>query len=423
MGEIGPQKSANFIKPIPSSASTAFRRVGVVSDVDIMKRDIADKDTQIAHLNKQAADVAEISHALQQLIFDLERSTGEEFFSAEERSADPAAVVHEILGTSRAALTALLDLHHGLEDRYAAHFADRAQSIISEMESKRAQIEESRESRAQIAEQTKRLLRLKAIQQAEKGSLLSTLHSLSKNGSSSRQQQEHEDLVVRARMTTVRASMKEVQTSVDAKQGKYSELERRALSTGQRRMLESMKDDIALNRRIAGLQKRLNHEKWENDLSSQELVHVTCEIQRAEAMIERFKASLTKQQQISADNVNMSLRFFIENQREDFKRAIMNQRRRNTELERQRTELTEEEKMLAGFLQTVEKQLQAQMQKLPSIAQLQHQLFEFDRPRKTTTVKQKRVPEDAEMRGIRKAIIAVKSRKAAKSAMVGSRYT
>jgi hypothetical protein len=180
---------------------------------------------------------------------------------------------------------------------------------------------------------------------------------------------------------------------------------------------------MALNRRISELQKRLNREIEEKELAEAELVHVKFEIQRAEAMIHKFKASLTKEQQIAADNVNNSLKQFIEQQRADYKRAIANQRKRNLELEKQKAELIEEEKMLTGFLQSLEKQLQAQVGKLPSLAQLQHRLEPMTLPRRNPFLKQKRAPDDAEMRTVKKALIQLKAQKgAAKSVMVGSRY-
>jgi hypothetical protein len=218
--------------------------------------------------------------------------------------------------------------------------------------------------------------------------------------------------------------MKEVRVSLKVKEEAFAKFDRDVKAGVPKRVMDAVKDDIALRKRIAVLQVRLDRERQEKDLAHEELAHVKREIARAELMIEKFKSSLTPEQQVAADNVNDSLRVVIENQREEFKRAIANQRKRNLELEKQRQELVEEEKTLAGFLLTLEKQLQMEMVKLPSLAQLQHRLEVVPGPRRNPQVVGKRQIDDAEMRTVKKAIIQLKSQKAAaQSLMVGSRYT
>jgi hypothetical protein len=260
------------------------------------------------------------------------------------------------------------------------------------------------------------------MQSKEKETIESMLQSLTDRRRRSFREHEVESSVAREKSLTLSETMRDVQTALKTKREVFSKVERSFTPNPSKRACDAMKENIALNRRIIMLQKTLSREEWERDLADQELAHVKLEIQRAEAMIERFKESLTKDQQIAADSVNDNLKLSIEEQREDFKRSIANQRRRNLELEKQKTELAEEEKMLSGFLLTLEKQLQVQAQKLPSLAQLQHRLDGPARGRRTPLPKPRRMPDDLEMRNIKKAIVQVKSQKKSKSVMIGSRY-
>jgi hypothetical protein len=268
-----------------------------------------------------------------------------------------------------------------------------------------------------------KLRRLADIQRQEKQSLQSISDSLDRQLAQSAKQREAETASVHEQIDAVRDSIRILQKSVRSKTDKVQKAEEDAQTKPPKRVISAVREDVDLNQRIAELQKRVDRETFERALSEEELEHVKGEIKRAEAMIDRFKASLTKNQQIAADAVNMRLKVFIEQQREDYRRAIANQRKRNMELEKQKTELIEEEKMLNGFLVSVEKQLQIQMSRLPSLAELQHRMDGGAAQRRSPPAKALRAPDDAEMRTIKKAIVQLKTRKGtSKSVLVGSRY-
>jgi chromosome segregation ATPase len=174
---------------------------------------------------------------------------------------------------------------------------------------------------------------------------------------------------------------------------------------------------------IDELAARMERETRERELAEQELRHVRAEIGRAQEMIQKFKDNLTAKRQRAADRVNGQLRAYIEQQRQDFQRAIANQRKKNSELERQRAELIEEEKLLGVVLQTLEKQLQAQMQKLPSLAQLQHGIDGMQPAKSDAAAKIRRGLEDGEIKGVKRQMLQLKSRSMRpRSLLAASRY-
>jgi hypothetical protein len=388
-------------------------------EADIMRRDIADKDSQIIHLNKQIETLGQIAPDMSLFLTDLERATGETFLT----DADDAPSPLELAFLVKKGVTRLLALHQELPDRYEHHFMGRAESALSELERKQRQIEEIRTNRTAIEREVARLGRLATLERQEKQSLEMIEGSLTRRKADSAKQREATEGEVVEAVAVVEESKAELQKTVKTKEEKKSKFETQIAMRPPKRVTDAANEGAVLNEKIADLRVRLERETQERLLAEEELQHVHKEIDRAQAMINKFKANLTKAQQGTADSINNRLREDIEQQREDFRRAIANQRRRNIELEKQRAELIEEEKLLAAFLQTLEKQLQAQLHKLPSLAELQHRTDGGGGTRKSTLAKGKRAPDDPEMRGVKKQIAQMRARKGvSKSVLAGSRY-
>jgi hypothetical protein len=392
-------------------------------ETEIMVRDISDKDTQIMHLNKQIETLEQVSDAMSLFVADLERATGETFLTGADRSGDDPPSVLDFAFLVKKGVTRLVAMHQELPARYEQHFAARAESALGELERKQQQIAVTRANRTAVGREVARLERLAALQRQEKQSLEAIDRSLATRRTDSAKQREAAEGDVAAALTVVAESTAELQKTLQVKQEKKSKFKTQIAMKTPKRVADAAKESAALSARIANLRARLERETQERLLAEEELEHVHREIERAQAMIDKFKMNLTKQQQRAADSINNRLRKDIEQQREDFRRAIANQRRRNIELEKQRAELTEEERLLTGFLQTLEKQLIAQLHKLPSLAELQHGTDGAAGARKGTLAKGKRVPDDAEMRGIKKQIAQMRTRKGvSKSVLVGSRF-
>jgi predicted nucleic acid-binding Zn-ribbon protein len=222
------------------------------------------------------------------------------------------------------------------------------------------------------------------------------------------------------RIDGVRGSIAEVRGSLPAR---AAALEKARHSAGLRplhRAAVAAEDAPALARGIEKARASIAKEVGERNLVDAELAHVRQEIERARAMISRFQASLTPAQQRAADATNAKLRVFIEAQRDEYKHAIAVQKKKNQELERQKRELADEEVLLASVMRGLEKKAQAQMHRLPSLAEM-HRQGAAPAPRRPMTAA--RTADDAEIRTVKKTMAQMRSQRAAsKSALVGSPY-
>jgi hypothetical protein len=393
------------------------------AEIDLMKRDIADKDAQIVHLTHQTERLDTISGLFYDLIIDLEHCTGESFLAADQRPPNELPSAHGLFALLRRGLTTLVTLHTDMAKRFEDDFAQRAEAALRRVQSDESEISALRSDRLRIADSIVRLNRLASLERSERQSIEAMADSLSQRMAQSAKQRDAETGVVREQIAAVAESIASLEGAVRAKRERAAKAEEDAGTDSPKRVTDALKEDRELDLRIHELEKLVERERAERALSEAELVHVQGEIERAQEMIDTFKRNLTKEKQMSADAVNAKLKGFIEQQREEYRRAIANQRKRNTELEKQRTELTEEEKMLNGVLVSLEKQLQAQMQKLPSLAQLQQRGAIAGAQKRSMPAKAMRPIDDAEMRGIRKAIVLLKARKGvSKSVLVGSRF-
>jgi chromosome segregation ATPase len=294
---------------------------------------------------------------------------------------------------------------------------------LRELEAKRAKINETKMQWATVMADVSRLHRLAAIERAEKQSVECIDRSLDAQKVASTQQLEQVAIETSEEVVAIEESMYNLQKEVRAKEEKCQKAEVQMQMQTPKLVMDAAKEEEFLNETIRDLRRCVEREMDERSLAEEELAHVKREIERAQEMIHKFKASLTKQQQDSADAVNDSLREFIEQQREEYRRAIANQRKRNMDLEKQKAELVEEEKLLTGLLQGLEKQLQAAMQRLPSLSELQHRTDGPGQARRSQLIKAKRAPDDGEMQTIKRQILQLKSRRRmARSVLAASRF-
>jgi hypothetical protein len=104
-----------------------------------------------------------------------------------------------------------------------------------------------------------------------------------------------------------------------------------------------------------------------------------------------------------AELVNEDLRKVIANQRRTFQSAIRYQKKKNKDYERQKADMIEEQEMLSEYLALVEKDLAAQMLKLPTLAHIHHKDEPESQPQKAEKKKVKE-PDDSEMRSIKRVV-------------------
>jgi chromosome segregation ATPase len=374
-----------------------------------MKRDVADKDLQIAHLNERCEMLDTVSQSMLAFVQDLERATGGAFLTHRSTDEPPSAL--DLAFLVKKAVSRLFSLHEELPLRFEADFRQRAEASFLELEAKRTEIKETKARREAVARDVRRLHRLAEIHGAEKQSLECINRSLDSQKAASAQQLQQVVLETNEEVAAIGDSMGDLQKSVRSKTEKRQKAEDQARTRAPKRVLDAGKEEEFLNEVIADLRRRVERETDERSLAEEELTHVQDEIERAQEMIGKFKASLTKEQQDSADAVNSGLREFIEQQREEYRRAIANQRKRNMDLEKQKAELVEEERLLAGFLQSLEKQLQAATQRLPSLSDLHKRPDGAGQARRSQPIKARRAPDDGEMQTIKRQILQLKARR------------
>jgi hypothetical protein len=370
-----------------------------------MKRDVADKTTQIANLHKKIADANEVMHLLHTLILDLERATGERFLAPELRTLDVSGPPTELLSTLRRALARLVVLHKDLPRRFEDAYAIKVQLLLQSIADAHGKIGQVREKQDSLVADGNRFQRLASVQRIERDSVESICNSLSVSEIESRRHRDIELCVVSEKISTVREELRKLRKIVKGKRSVLEKAQETFNSEAPKRVLHAAKEGIQLRKRIEMLERHMERETGERLLVEQELAHVREDVEGATAVVAKFKDVLSHSNQFAADAINEGLKLVIEKQREQFNREIARQKRRNAELERMRADLVEEEKMLLSYLQSVDKQLQFQLQKLPTLSMLQHQRQQSNIPTRSTPGKAKTLgSEDSEMRTIRRAM-------------------
>lgn len=395
------------------------------SEIEIMKKDILDKDIQIAQYNKQIDNLAYISRELWKLLMDLEEASTSQFLSPEQHQESSIPTPHESVAILKKAINQIIILHQELPIRFEKDFSTKATKISKETDDKRREVEAVRAQRYQTQKEIKQLKRIAYIQTSEKDSLGKYCEELIEQKDANDRTQEMECNNIKEQIKQIRDNISELKQIAQAKDQKNQKVHKLANQTISKRVIDTIKEDADIELEIVELQTRMERETTEHDVTKEELEHTRNEIERGKKILEKFKKSLGQEQKDAADRINNALKQKITEQRDKYQRAIKNQKKRNNELEHQKADLIEEEKMLSNFLQSVEKQLQAQMQKLPSLAMLQHRL---DPPKPTknpamVSKSRKRAPDDAEMRSIKKAMSKLQSRRMlAKSVIVQNKY-
>jgi chromosome segregation ATPase len=393
-------------------------------ELEQLRRDIADKDSQIALLQSRVEQLAPVASSLVAVLSEVEAAAGRSFLTAEQRSPGSVLASEELVPIMRQAIGFLVTLHTNLPSRFEEDFRRRAEGAVRGIDTRRAKVDGVRAARLAVAADVAKLRRIVEFQRQERQSLEAIATNLRDRRVQSERQMAADTDGLQEQIDGAEDRVRTLGKTIRSKEARF---ERRshiqASSRPPKRFVDSVKEDAHLQATIDELSARMERETSERELAEEELRHVRSEIRRAERMIAKIKANLTAERQRAADRVNGQLRAYIEQQREDFHRAIANQRKKNSELERQRAELIEEERLLGVVLQTLEKQLQAQMQKLPSLAQLQQGVDAVAPARGDAVGKIRRRLDDGEIKGVKKQMLQLKSRRRRpRSLLAASKY-
>lgn len=413
------QKSPQFRKSMMSLKPGELEH-HLLLEIEFMKKDISDKNQQIANLKGKVEQFQKLTSDLYDLILDLENSTSMTFINSEQKQSN-SIPSRELVKITRQALTELIKIHNDMPIRFESDFSKKATFIVNEINQKSEKIDEINSEREKILEQAKKLERLAKIQEEEIESLKAINDALQEQKSTIDAQHMTQNAIIQDQIQILKSNVKGLKQVARAKEEKNQKTITIANLPLKKKTLDTIKEDIEIQEEIDQLQKRIDRELEEHQTTTDELEVTKVDIERAKAVIEKFKQSLTKEQKETADNINNKLKLMIEQQREDFKRSMKNQRKANAELEKQKADLIEEERMLRNYLQSLEKQLQIQSQRLPSLSVLQHR-YEPENQRFKGALRRskQRAPDDSEMRTIKKAIFRLQNRKlVSKSVLVG----
>lgn len=414
------QKSPQFRKSLMSFRSGDLEKFHI-NEIELIKKDISDKNQQIANLNKSVEQYQKMTENLYQLIIDLEKSTSLSFISPEQKQSSTLPSSRDLVNITRSALTALIKIHKDMPSRFEADFSKKATQIVDEINQKTAKIEEINSEREKVLTQVQKLERLASIQEKETESLKIICENLKEQKVSIDSHHMTQSAIIHDQIRSIKSNTKNLKQVARAKEEKNQKNAKIANMPPNKKTLDSIKEDIEIQDEIDQLQENLDRELQEHQMTNDELELTKVDIERAKVVIEKFKQSLTKEQKEAADSINNRLKQMIEQQREDFKRAMKNQRKANAELDKQKADLIEEERMLRNYLQSLEKQFQIQTQRLPSLSVLQHRFEpEMQQIRGFPKRSKQRAPDDSEMRTIKKAIFRLQNRKlVSKSVLVG----
>lgn len=388
------------------------------TSVEILRRDILDKDQQISNLQSKITQINETYELIHKLIQDLESSTGIELLSYSQHNKFNSFTPTEAVNYIRQGISSLIKIHKDMPNRFEKDFTQRVNQITDEMEQIDNQILDIQKKRQKTDQINQNLTRTLQIEESEKESL----HAIVNNLRTQIENSDHQRLLDTMKTQNDTADLqKKIRIYKEQKQQKSQKNEeQRLIATApySKRMKDTMKEDIELQEEISKLQQQLEREYQEHFQDEEELQHTENEIQRAKEVMMKFKMSHRKEEKIHADTVNRILRLFIDKQRDDSKWAIKNQMKKNRELERQKADLIEEEQMLSNYLQLVEKKLAAQMLKLPDLTLIQQR--SDDAPKRRINVASKiRDTDDLEMRTIKRQMAKLqKDRIRARTAML-----
>ena len=384
-----------------------------------LKRDIFEKDSQIAHFEVQVKMFKECSQAIRKLISDLEASTGAEFLTKDQRKNFDHMPHNEGILVIKKAMNYLIKEYEILPDKFSQEFAEKANKLGEELDRVEKNTKAVLLQKHQLQKDLKKLDRIISIDTSEKNSLQQIADSLQEQlneqaNDSKSHLTEHNAQLNKLRNEIQKTTMESLeQNTLNA------QINQQLISPIPKRHRDMLKDDQELEAEYEKLTKYLEKERSEHNLTKKQLEHTNDEIARANETIQRYKANVNPDTMRYAASVNKSMRHYIRDQREEQKRKLLSQIKKNKDLERQINEMQEEQSMLIPYLAQVEKKLQAEMLKLPSLNDIQHR--NEPEPKRALTKLNKRELDDAEMKSVKRTITRMKAKRLRAKTAIGSR--
>lgn len=405
------QKPSPRLKlPGRRTASSVFGTDNHHREIERMKRDIADKENQIQTFECQVKTFRECCQGLRQLIIDLEQASGTTFLNNDQQKNIDKMPHNEAVLVLRKALCYLVKEYQSLPSTYEKTFEQKAINLSEKIDEMNEKTKQVVLQRRQVQKEINVLNRIITINQKEKKSLQAYADSL---------QQATNDMIAQSNQTvaqtkdSIQKLKKEINTtesSISAREATNIELLQSVNAPIVKRHKDMLNNYQELTEEYQKLTVYYEKEKTQHDLTRKELEQTMSEIERAKITIQKFKENVSTKTIKYATKVNKDMRNYITEQREEQKRKLQATIKHNKDLERQINEMQEEQAMLLPYLQSIEKKLQAEMLKLPSLTDIQRR--NDNEPKRALTRLNKRELDDAEMRNVKRTLTRMKAKRA-----------
>lgn len=415
---IEPQSTP--LKLLKKSANTQLVTDSIKTnspETEILKKDINEKDTYIQNLHVKVRLFKDTVQSFRDLIIDLERSTGSNFLSNTQRENLQNMTHNEAISIIRKAMDHIINKHNNLHQDFEKEFEIRANNLSDKMENARIDIQTMCKKREALYKEITRIDRMIKINNIEKQSLERISDSLLKQTEQNNNNTQQMIGSIKNHVRIVKNEIAHTRMESANREKKNMQMLVSINMPVNKRHKDMLKDDENMISEINKINKYLEKEINDRNRCKEELEHVKQEIKGVKEIIGKYKSYVNKHTMKNAIRTNRNFREFIAQSRVEAKKNLISVIKKNKDLERTINELKEEEGLLRPYLQSVEKKLQAQMLKLPTLTDLQHKSdIKLKRP---LTNRVRKDNDDPEVRAVKKTISEMKNKRiGAKTAFI-----
>lgn len=415
---IEPQSTP--LKLLKKSANTQLVTDSIKTnspETEILKKDINEKDTYIQNLQVKVRLFKDTVQSFRDLIIDLERSTGSNFLSNTQRENLQNMTHNEAISIIRKAMDHIINKHNNLHQDFEKEFEIRANNLSDKMENARIDIQTMCKKREALYKEITRIDRMIKINNIEKQSLERISDSLLKQTEQNNNNTQQMIGSIKNHVRIVKNEIAHTRMESANREKKNMQMLVSINMPVNKRHKDMLKDDENMISEINKINKYLEKEINDHNRCKEELEHVKQEIKGVKEIIGKYKSYVNKHTMKNAIRTNRNFREFIAQSRVEAKKNLISVIKKNKDLERTINELKEEEGLLRPYLQSVEKKLQAQMLKLPTLTDLQHKSdIKLKRP---LTNRVRKDNDDPEVRAVKKTISEMKNKRiGAKTAFI-----
>lgn len=415
---IEPQSTP--LKLLKKSANTQLVTDSIKTnspETEILKKDINEKDTYIQNLQVKVRLFKDTVQSFRDLIIDLERSTGSNFLSNTQRENLQNMTHNEAISIIRKAMDHIINKHNNLHQDFEKEFEIRANNLSDKMENARIDIQTMCKKREALYKEITRIDRMIKINNIERQSLERISDSLLKQTEQNNNNTQQMIGSIKNHVRIVKNEIAHTRMESANREKKNMQMLVSINMPVNKRHKDMLKDDENMISEINKINKYLEKEINDHNRCKEELEHVKQEIKGVKEIIGKYKSYVNKHTMKNAIRTNRNFREFIAQSRVEAKKNLISVIKKNKDLERTINELKEEEGLLRPYLQSVEKKLQAQMLKLPTLTDLQHKSdIKLKRP---LTNRVRKDNDDPEVRAVKKTISEMKNKRiGAKTAFI-----